>query len=209
MKIKETAARVLGTAMIFTAILSSGCSKSLENTYSSQESRIDSFLESTRQRILTAVPEAAEGEEGYEEYIAYQELIGMGMGQIIHNRNSNRIILYPGRGASLSSSGKVTVYYAIYTFNGSVNANNLVFTNSEEIASESKWEVTEPSFEPVTVALDDKRMVEGLRNGLEGIKAGEECYIVFSGKYGYGNKVHGTIPANSALLYYVKAVAIQ
>ena len=46
-------------------------------------------------------------------------------------------------------------------------------------------------------------MVTGLRNGLVGVKGGEECYILFSGKYGFGNKQSGTIPANSALVYHV------
>lgn len=52
-------------------------------------------------------------------------------------------------------------------------------------------------------------MIEGLRNGLEGVRAGEECYIVFSGKYGYGNKVHGNIPVNSALLYHIRVLSVE
>ena len=46
-------------------------------------------------------------------------------------------------------------------------------------------------------------MVKGLRNGLVGVRAGEECEIIFSGKYGFGRKAFGIIPANSALLYKI------
>ena len=45
--------------------------------------------------------------------------------------------------------------------------------------------------------------MEGLRKGLLGVKAGEICYIVFSGKYGFGDEIIGSIPANSALIYQI------
>jgi FKBP-type peptidyl-prolyl cis-trans isomerase len=45
--------------------------------------------------------------------------------------------------------------------------------------------------------------------GLEGVKAGEECEIIFSGKYGFGNKAFGMIPAKSALLYKIWVVSIS
>ena len=196
--------RIIKIAAAVTALVLSGCTQSLENTYSNQESRIDSFLESTQKKIYdSAPPEAAEGEEGYDEYMAYLELLDMGLGQITYNRNSNRLTLYPGTGEALSSSGKAVIYYALYTFNGNISAGNLVFTNHEGTATESRWEVTSPSYDPIQVDLTDKNMVKGLKNGLEGVRQGEECYIVFSGKYGYGNKVQGSIPANSALLYHV------
>mgnify|MGYP002512817307 CR=1 FL=1 len=37
---------------------------------------------------------------------------------------------------------------------------------------------------------------------------GEECEIIFSGKYGFGNDVFGIIPANSALLYKIWVVGV-
>ena len=59
------------------------------------------------------------------------------------------------------------------------------------------------STDPVTLELDKADIVEGLRMGLFGVKKGQECYIIFSGKYGFGSKPIGTIPANSALLYHI------
>ena len=56
---------------------------------------------------------------------------------------------------------------------------------------------------PVMLNLGEDELVEGLRNGLRGVRGGEECYILFSGKYGFGKKAFGTIPANSALAYHV------
>ena len=36
-----------------------------------------------------------------------------------------------------------------------------------------------------------------------GVKAGEECEILFCGKYGFGNSTFGIIPANSALAFKI------
>lgn len=81
------------TAIASTAIiLLAGCTQSLENTYSNQESKIDSFLAGTQKKIYDSAPK--EGEEGYEDFNA---LVADGLGQIAHNGNSNRLILYPNR----------------------------------------------------------------------------------------------------------------
>lgn len=200
---------------ILSAIIFNACSQSLENTYSNQETRIDSFLGNLQKSIFARAEQIKpeDGEEGYDEkhetYMEYLALLDAGMGQIVHTNSSNRITLYPGTGNSLTASGKATIYYALYIFNGNISASNLVYTNSEQIATESRWEVTSPSYDPITVNLSDKNMIRGLSSGLQGAKEGEECYIVFSGKYGYGNKSQGTIPANSALLYHIKVLAIE
>ena len=52
-------------------------------------------------------------------------------------------------------------------------------------------------------------MLEGLRDGLVGVRAGEECEILFTAKYGYGNRTFGIIPANSALLYRIWVVGVS
>ena len=54
----------------------------------------------------------------------------------------------------------------------------------------------------MTLTLDD-RLLDGLQRGLEGVRGQDECYILFSGKYAYGSRVQGTIPARSALVYHV------
>jgi FKBP-type peptidyl-prolyl cis-trans isomerase len=56
--------------------------------------------------------------------------------------------------------------------------------------------------------MTDATLIEGLRKGLIGVQPGEECEIVFSGKYGFGRKSFGMIPANSALLYKIWVVGV-
>ena len=58
----------------------------------------------------------------------------------------------------------------------------------------------------------ENRMIHiycGDGNGLYGVKAGQECYILFNGKYGFGNKPVGTVSANAALLYHIWVQSIQ
>ena len=52
-------------------------------------------------------------------------------------------------------------------------------------------------------------MLDGLKNGLIGVQAGEECEILFTAKYGYGNRTFGIIPANSALLYKIWVIGVS
>ena len=56
--------------------------------------------------------------------------------------------------------------------------------------------------------MSDARLIQGLKDGLIGVRAGEECEILFSGKYGFGNENFGIIPANSALLYKIWVVGV-
>lgn len=35
------------------------------------------------------------------------------------------------------------------------------------------------------------------------VKHGDECYIMFNGKYGFGKHTNGTVPGNSALAYHL------
>lgn len=151
----------------------------LQTTYDSQDKRIDSFIQSqlSSSKALRTYP----------------------------NGGSNRLVIVEGEGVdSLSTSGSVTFYYAAYTFSGSISSGNLFATNHEQTIAASGWTTLSGiDTSPVTLKLDDSDMVEGLRMGLFGVKKGQECYIIFSGKYGFGSKPIGTIPANSALLYHI------
>ena len=156
------------------------CKKeSLETTYSSQEDRIDSFIEG----LMREDPAP----------------------RIVRNGGSNRIVLTEGNGEVLETGGTVSFYYAGYIFTGSApSPGNLFATNREDTANESGWTLTDPDYSILKLKLDDdSKLVEGLRKGLLGVKAGEICYIVFSGKYGFGDEIIGSIPANSALIYQI------
>ena len=91
-----------------------------------------------------------------------------------------------------------------YTFKGNnVSASNLFATNHQQTAESSNFITTDPDYSIVEVNMAETDMLEGLRDGLVGVRAGEECEILFTAKYGYGNKTFGIIPVNSALLYKI------
>ena len=70
-------------------------------------------------------------------------------------------------------------------------------------ADAAGWRITDSTaFRIETLALDGA-LVDGLRDGLEGVRNQDECFILFSGKYGYGSHSRGTIPARSALVYHI------
>ena len=70
--------------------------------------------------------------------------------------------------------------------------------------------MTDASYEVKTVRLSaDDGLVTGLHNGLEGVRAGEICYILFSGQYGFGKRAVGIIPGNSAILYQIRVESVS
>ena len=175
LKYKNT---LIGTAVLLATTLS--CSKQqLQTTYDSQDKKIDSFIQS--------------------------QISGGKALRVYADGGINRLVLVEGSGEdSLSTSGTVSFFYAAYTFTGSISASNMFATNSEATAASAGWnKLTDADFAAKTVNIGSDTMVEGLKKGLFGVKEGQECYIIFSGKYGFGSKPIGTIPANSALLYHI------
>ena len=160
-------------------ILSVSCTKEQRKSMlTKQESNIESFTKSILLKVDTAY--------------------------VVQHKGVTRVVVVPGQGDSLET-GLVSFYYAGYVLSSaSLSASNLFATNSEDVAASSKWELSgENQFDILTLNIDNEDIVEGLRYGLEGVRAGQECYILFSGKYGFGKKPLGTIPANAALAYHV------
>ncbi len=89
------------------------------------------------------------------------------------------------------------------TTSGSSSGMTMFSTNHKPTALYVQWNVSDADYEPLNVSPSMDNIVEGLRNGLVGVQAGEVCDIAFSGKYGFGKKGMGTVPANAALLYRV------
>ena len=170
---------ILAAAVL--ALSLSSCMKSkLELTYNSQEERIDSYISS-------------KGEN-------YRSLrIG----------GANRLVLKEGEGEELKADGFVSFYYAGYTFTGSITKQNLFVTNHQPTAEASGFALTDPDYELYEINLGEAELIEGLRNGLEGVRAGEMCEILFSGKYAFGNSTFGIIPANSALAFQIWVVGVS
>jgi len=111
---------------------------------------------------------------------------------------------------SLGWNGSVTMDYALYVLTGSsVSAQNLVATSLESVATAAGWKLTDKEqFHPLTLSMQDD-LLEGLKMGLYGVQPQDEAYILFTGKYGYGSREQGTIPAKSALVYHVWIESIE
>lgn len=129
--------------------------------------------------------------------------------KFVRNGGSNRIVTKEGEGPELEADGYVSFYYAGYTFNGSFNASGLFITNHQATAEQAGWSLTDAEYELYEINLKDDKLIPGLKDGLLGVQEGEECDILFTGKYGFGNEVFGIIPANSALLYRIWVVAVS
>ena len=167
-------------AVILILSLTSCMGSKLEQTYNNQESRIDSYI-------------SGKGEE-------YRS---------VRNGGANRLVLKEGEGEALEKDGSVSFYYAGYTFSGSFSSSNLFVTNHKETAEQAGWDLTDADYGILEISMEDARLTTGLKDGLVGVKSGEECEILFSGKYGFGNKEFGIIPANSAQLWKIWVVGVS
>lgn len=223
---------LLAILLIFTA--GSACMKeTLEAQYNKQESNIDNYITkngSTQCTVQTDTPSKIDTvidridsvftddsvfvrvdttfrtDTTFKDSTYTQEL------RVVRRGGSNRLVFKEGTGEELGANGNISFYYAGYIFKGSMtslNTSYLFATNHEETAKEAKWELTDADYQLYEINMHDTELIEGLKNGLLGVKTGEECHILFSGKYGYGNDSFGIIPANSALLYEIWVVAVS
>lgn len=166
-------------ALMILAFAGMSCMKSkLEVTYNKQESQIDKYLSSKTDM------------------------------RIERNGGANRLVTVEGEGEALSGNGFVSFYYAGYTFSGSFNAANMFVTNHQASAEQAGWDLTDADYAIHETNMADAKLIQGLKDGLIGVRAGEECEILFSGKFGFGNESFGIIPANSALLYKIWVVGV-
>lgn len=162
----------------------SSCMKEkLEESYNKQEEQIDKYI-------------TGELDKNETYTVAY-------------NDGSARLTTKAGEGPELSSDGSVSFYYAGYTFNGSIASAGLFVTNHQETAEASGWTLTDPDYSLMEINMTDARLLEGVRKGLVGVRAGEECEILFSAKYGFGNSTFGIIPARTALAFKIWVVGVS
>ena len=173
---------ILSTALICLT-LTSCIKEKLEVMYNQQEEKINSYIESA----LNKNPE-------YE---------------VTNNGGSNRLTTLHGEGEGLEADGSISFYYAGYVFNGRISPDMMFSTNHQASADDAAWDLTDADYQILTINLKEEELLPGLKNGLLGVKGGEECEIIFSGKYGFGNKPYGIIPANSALIYKIWVISIS
>ena len=182
---------ITSLAVVLLAVTS--CIKEkLETTYNGQESKIDTYITNNMYVKTTT------------DGVTTTDTL-----RVVNNGGSNRLVTKEGTGEQLNGHGTIAFHYAGYVFSGSKSYSNLFVTNHEETAIAAGWNLKDASYSLYQIQLDEAELIEGLRKGLAGVRSGEECQILFSGKYGFGNKAFGTIPANSALLFeiWVKAVS--
>lgn len=168
---------------LFAGVLS--CTKQqVQTTYDKQETLIDNFVQARLKQDSTAT--------------------------VTYNNGSVRVVMHDTLARegvlkdSLLAGGSVSFYYAGYVLSGaSVSAAGLFATNHEATAKASGWELSDTTQYHICTLTLDESLLPGLRNGLEGVQNQDECYILFSGQYGYGNHKQGTIPALSALVYHI------
>ena len=178
--------KVISRILILLAIVSSSTScikEKLEEAYNKQEEQIDKYISSM-----------LNGNESYS---------------VQYNDGASRLTTLAGEGPELSDEGSVSFYYAGYTFSGSINPSSMFGTNHQASAEAANWNLTDPDYSLIEISLKDKGLLDGVRKGLIGVRAGEECEILFSGKYGFGNSTFGIIPAKSALAFKIWVVGVS
>ena len=167
-------------------ILSVACQKEQETaTFNAQEKRISTFV-NTQLGTDTSF-------------------------RAIYKDGTTRLVVKKGSGDSLSTSGAISFYYAGYVFSSTtITASNLFSTNYKTLADDAIWALPDTTaFNILTINMKNVNFLEGLKRALPGVQGGEECYILFSGKYGYRKRQVGTIPANSALAYHIWVESIN
>jgi FKBP-type peptidyl-prolyl cis-trans isomerase len=201
--------RTIITAIMTAGLILSSCAKEkLEDTYNKQEDRIDQFIEKNRyQKRNTQVPKRdpetgriltdENGQPVMKDTVVTDTL------RVIYNGGAARLVTKEGEGEEVRENGSIAFYYAGYTFSGSISASNLFTTNHKETAASAGWNLTDEQDDILTISLNDYKLLPGLKSGLIGARGGEECQILFSGKYGFGKKSSGIVPANSALVYKI------
>ena len=177
----------------------SSCMKEkLKTTYNSQEDSIDKYITSNMYEKRSGVSEKTGNDTTWTDTL-----------RVVYNGGANRLVLNEGIGEELKPGGKIAFYYAGYTFKGNKSISNLFTTNRKETAAEAKWNLTDAQYELFQIDMSETVLIEGLRKGLTGVRGGEECEILFSGKYAFGDNDFGIIPANSALLYHIWVEAVS
>ena len=160
--------------------LAASCDKKqFESMYDKQES----YIEAITENLMSTYPDAT----------------------LTHEDGIVRITVAHGDGATLAENGAVAFYYAGYYLSSSRIDNSTLFvTNYEELANSARWSISDTTaFQIRTIRLDESDLVEGLKKGLPGVKGGDECYILFNGKRGFGKKKIANVPSNAALAWHL------
>ncbi|MBR5567764.1 MAG: FKBP-type peptidyl-prolyl cis-trans isomerase [Bacteroidales bacterium] len=194
-------------ASLLICLAAASCVKEkLETIYNKQETQIDSYLSKNQTAKRDSTRMDINPETGDTTYtkVTWTDTL-----DIFYNKGAVRLVTKEGAGERLNSKGAVSFYYAGYVFTGSISSSGLFATNHQATAESSNFTLTDPDYNLYETNLSQGDLIDGLKYGVEGVQAGEECSIIFSGKYGFGKDNFGIIPANSALLYKIWVVGVS
>ena len=172
------------TAIILAfALCVCGCTKQSQAAYNKQETFIDSLVETMQKADEGATVDYLDG------------AVRVTLSSSTSTESDE----------ALEKGGTVSFYYGGYVItSASLSNSNLFATNLQELATASGWsKVDESMFGVETVTIGSGELIKGLENGLVGVRKGDECYIMFSGKYGWGSHARGTVPSRSATAWHI------
>ena len=195
---------------IFICMIAGSCVKEkMETIYSKQDTQIDAYMAKARvakrDSIRLDITPNADDPTKYDTTkvkVEWEDTL-----DVAYNKGSVRLIKKEGTGPELNEGGAVSFYYAGYVFTSSPSS--LFATNHKETAAGAGFNLTDEEYQLYEADMRSNGLLEGLRNGLIGVRSGEECEIAFSGKYRFGNEIFGTIPVNSALLYKIWVIGVS
>lgn len=123
---------------------------------------------------------------------------------VVRKNGSNRVILdstsvnIPD---SLMYGDSLYFYYAGYIFTNSPS--RLFSTNNYDVAEESGFVISNRDYSVRKILYNKGCMVNGLENGMYGVKDGGHYLILFSAQYGFYDSYVYNIPKLSALAYEI------
>ena len=123
---------------------------------------------------------------------------------VVRRNGSNRVIL-DSTSVNISDSlvfgDSLHFYFAGYIFNSSPS--ELFATNISEIAAQNGLVLSDADFSVMKIHFTEDCLVNGLVNGLYGVKDGGHYIILFSAQYGFYDSYVYNIPKLSALAYEI------
>ncbi|HET7060040.1 MAG TPA: FKBP-type peptidyl-prolyl cis-trans isomerase [Candidatus Saccharimonadales bacterium] len=100
-----------------------------------------------------------------------------------------------GTGAALTSGKQANVYYKGWLTNGALIDQSSVSSSGQP--------------QPFNFTMGAHQVIPGWEEGLYGMQAGGTRLIIIPPAVGYGSQAHGSVPANSVLVFEVQLLSVQ
>lgn len=172
----------INLTVLAAAMAVAACSADESNTYSAQLAKIEQYVDKEVEKDNTIYWTSNEG--------------------------TYRLTRKDGTGDGLQAGDSLYFIYTGYNFSSyELRESNIFVTNDSTV----NWAISDSTLfktSPMVIELGEDGLLEGLRLGLAGIKAGEKCEVIFPSSLGMGKQEIGTIPANSPLAYKIEAKKI-